>query len=102
MLRLRLLSDHARAGSPRLFEGRGGGLNHGTDEPTPLLHPSPLSKGRGDFCMPLSQNSCLLEAEISGASFRWRADDNVIEQFDLQQLRSFGQTACKAVVGLAR
>ena len=49
-----------------------------------------------------SQNTCFLETEIARVPFRWRADDDVIEQFDLQEFGSFGQTSRQAVIGLAR
>src|SRR6266571_8690584 len=40
-----------------------------------------------------SQNSGLLETEVTGTRLRWRADDDVVEQFDLQQFRGLGQTS---------
>ena len=49
-----------------------------------------------------SQHACLLETEIAGASFGRRADDDVIEQFDLQKLGGFGQASRQTVVSLAR
>src|SRR5437868_4304166 len=57
MLATGLLRTEVSGGSPLLFEGR------------------------GDSCMPLSQNSCLLETEIARAPFRRCADDDVVEQF---------------------
>jgi hypothetical protein len=30
------------------------------------------------------QHACFLETEVAGIPFRWRADDDVIEQLDLQ------------------
>ena len=96
------VSDGACSGSPLLFEGRGGGLIRDESIRTPHLHPLPLSKGRGGTCIPLSQHACLFEAEIAGVPLRRRANDDVVEQFDLQQFRGFGQTSRQTVVRLAR
>src|SRR6266478_8773985 len=52
--------------------------------------------------MPLSQHACFLETEIAGVRFRWRADDDVIEQFDLQKYCGFRQTSRQTVVCLTR
>ena len=41
-----------------------------------------LCSDRIDFSV--SQHACFLEAEIAGIPFRRRADDDVIEQLDLQ------------------
>ena len=70
--------------------------------PTPHLHPLPLSKGRGDCCVRSSQNSCFFETEITRTGVRRSADNDVIEQFDLQKLGSFGQASRQTVVSLAR
>ena len=48
------------------------------------------------------QHACLFETEITGTGVRWRADDDVIEQLDLQKLGGFGQASRQAVVSLAR
>src|SRR6266550_2331487 len=49
-----------------------------------------------------SQDACFLEAEVAGASFGRRANDDVIEQLNLQKLGGFGQTPRQAVIGLTR
>ena len=51
--------------------------------------------------MNLHKIARLLETEIGRAPVRRRADDDVIEQFDLKQFRRLGQTSCQAMVGLA-
>ena len=55
-----------------------------------------------DFGFPCLQHACLFETEITRAGVRWRADDDVIQQFDLQKLGGFGQASRQAVVSLAR
>src|SRR2546430_6327442 len=54
-----------------------------------------------NFGFPLLQNACFLETEVTGVPFRWRANNDVIEQFDLQKLGGFSQTSRQAVVCLA-
>src|SRR5437762_4801429 len=98
----RVLYDNVCAGSPLLFEERGGGLIQCEFFRTPHLHPLPLSKRRGDSCMTSSQHACFLKAEIPRSSLRWRADDDMVEQLDLQKLGGFSQTSRQAVVSLAR
>ena len=51
---------------------------------------------------PLSQHARFLETEVTGIPFPGRADDDVIEQFDLQKLRGLGQTSRETVVRLTR
>src|SRR5262249_38955105 len=54
------------------------------------------------FRLPCLQHASFLEAEISGAPFQWRADNDVIEQFDLQKLRGLSKAPRQTVIGLAR
>ena len=61
--------------------------------PKPARVTRALPRSRARLKISRSQYSRLLETEISGASFRRRADDDVIEQFDLQKLSRFGQTS---------
>jgi hypothetical protein len=49
-----------------------------------------------------SQRAHLLKAKIRRPILRGRADDDVIEQFDLQQLGGFAQSSGQALIGLAR
>src|SRR5215472_14618093 len=93
----------SRICTPRRVWSRGAwGLIQGEFARTPHLYPLPLSKGRGDFCVRSSQNSRLFETEITGTGIRWCANDEVIEQFDLQEFGGFGQASRQTVVSLAR
>src|SRR5437773_12526598 len=48
-----------------------------------------------------SKHACFLEAELARACVCGRANDDVIEQFDLEKLRGFGPMPRQAVIGLA-
>src|SRR4029453_14085970 len=55
-----------------------------------------------NFGFSLLQHACFFETEVAGIPFRRCADDDVVEQFDLQKLCGFSQTSRQAVVSLAR
>src|SRR6266404_968487 len=70
--------------------------------PKPARETRALPRTHACLKISRSQHACFLETEIAGVPFRWRADDDVIKQFDLQQFGGFSQTSREAVIGLAR
>src|SRR4029077_13981867 len=91
--------------------------SHKTDRSRPVIQFSLLDRRRpfGEYSRCSSgfgfrysnfgfalEHARLLETEIARIVFRRRADDDMIEQLDLQKLGRFGQPTRQAMIGLAR